>query len=226
MRFAPEAGARTTWLVLAAIAAALIWGWVAGTFLLAMAIAVLLFFRDPERVPAGSEEAVLSPADGRVVRVDDRPHPLEPRAHQRVSIFMSPLDVHVNRSPVDGRVVCRRYLPGRFGAAYKADASDANESNELVLRAAAGYPLVVVQIAGWLARRIVCDVRDGDPVERGKRFGLIMFGSRVDVYLPDEISVQVRPGQRVRAGETAIGEPTARTGNGDGPPASESTETA
>ncbi|RMF19262.1 MAG: phosphatidylserine decarboxylase, partial [Deltaproteobacteria bacterium] len=157
---------------------------------------------------------LLAPADGRVVSVaGEHPHPLAPEARRRVSIFMSPLDVHVNRSPVSGVVEKRSYRPGSFGAAYKGDASEANEANALLIRADAGYRLVVVQIAGWLARRIVCDVGEGDRVERGARFGLIMFGSRVDVHLPDEVTVCVAPGQRVRAGRTVLASPAAE---GDG----------
>ena len=184
-------------------------GWVYGSILLVLGVLVLLFFRDPNREPLGGSRSILSPADGRVVGVEQRAagHRLAPEARTRVSIFMSPLDVHVNRSPVDGAVEAVSYTRGQFGAAYKGDASEINESNALAVRDARGFRLVVVQIAGWLARRIVCDVHEGDALVRGNRFGLIMFGSRVDVYLPDGISVKVAAGERVRAGRSVIAEP-------------------
>ena len=183
-------------------------GWWYGLVLFVCGVLVLMFFRDPERDVACGESAVLSPADGRVVAIEklDRGHRLAPEAVQRVSIFMSPLDVHVNRAPVDGVVEASVYSRGKFGAAYKGDASEINESNALLVRASAGYRLVVVHIAGWLARRIVCDVTAGDRVARGKRFGLIMFGSRVDVYLPEGVSVKSGQGERVFAGRTVIAE--------------------
>ncbi len=131
-------------------------------------------------------------------------HALAPEARQRVCIFMSPLDVHVNRAPVDGVVEAVVYRAGSFGAAYKGAASEGNESNAVLVRTDRGECIVVVQIAGWLARRIVCDVGVGDRLVRGKRFGLIMFGSRVDVYLPDGVSVTVGAGARVRAGKSVI----------------------
>jgi phosphatidylserine decarboxylase len=107
---------------------------------------------------------------------------------------------------VDGVVEAVSYKPGRFAAAYKGHASDVNESNAILVRARGGYAIVVVQIAGWLARRIVCDVAAGDQLTRGQRFGLIMFGSRVDLYLPKEISVKSRPGERVYAGRSVLAE--------------------
>jgi phosphatidylserine decarboxylase len=131
-------------------------------------------------------------------------HLLAPEATQRVSIFMSPLDVHINRAPLDGVVAAVAYRPGRFSAAYKDEASDLNESNALLIEARAGFRVVVVQIAGWLARRIVCDVKAGIPVVRGERFGLIMFGSRVDVYLPSGVTIVARQGERVEAGRSVI----------------------
>jgi len=182
------------------------WGW--GAMLLFLSAAILLFFRDPEREPGGGPSAVLSPADGRVVAVEtlEAGHRLAPEAVQRISIFMSPLDVHVNRAPTDGMVEQVSYHRGKFGAAYKGDASDYNENNVLVVRTRSGKRLVIVQIAGWLARRIVCDVGPGDTLVRGKRFGLIMFGSRVDLYLPKEVSVKSELGQRVAAGRSVVAE--------------------
>jgi phosphatidylserine decarboxylase len=181
-------------------------GWGYGVVLLLCAAAVLLFFRDPHRDPLGNAASILSPADGRVVGIETLPkgHALAPETVQRVSIFMSPLDVHINRVPVDGIVEAVSYNRGRFSAAYKGEASELNESNALLIQARAGFHVVVVQIAGWLARRIVCDVGAGAPVARGSRFGLIMFGSRVDVYLPSTVTITAERGQRVQAGRSVI----------------------
>jgi phosphatidylserine decarboxylase len=189
-------------------------GVVAGIFLgtgyaaalLLFALAVLLFFRDPRREPLGNAASILAPADGRVVGVETlaKGHALAPEAVQRVCIFMSPLDVHINRAPVEGVVEAVSYNRGRFSAAYKGEASELNESNAILIQARAGFRVVVVQIAGWLARRIVCDVGVGAPLARGSRFGLIMFGSRVDVYLPSTVTITAQRGQRVQAGRSVI----------------------
>jgi phosphatidylserine decarboxylase len=117
---------------------------------------------------------------------------------------MSPLDVHVNRSPLDAMLEKVDHRAGQFGAAYRADAGDINESNSLLLRTAAGAEVVVVQIAGWLARRIICRVKPPLHLSRGERFGLIMFGSRVDVYLPPGARLAVKSGETVRAGQTTL----------------------
>jgi phosphatidylserine decarboxylase len=163
----------------------------------------VFFFRDPERVPPGDDRVVVSPADGRVVSVvEDRA--LEAPA-TRLSIFMSPLDVHVNRSPVSGVVRQVRHTAGRFRAAFADKASLDNERNALVLESA-GRSYLLVQIAGAIARRIVCRVGAGDPVHRGERFGMIMFGSRVDVYLPAGVVPVVRVGDRVHAGTSPVAE--------------------
>ena len=177
-------------------------GWAAAAVaLLAVAAAVAGFFRDPARVTPGDEGLVVSPADGKVVEVDDDGgHP----GGRRVSIFLSPLDVHINRAPLDARVADIRYQPGRFLAAYKGKASEENERNAVELTDASGRTVRVVQIAGFLARRIVCDVGRGDSLKRGERFGMIMFGSRVDLHLPADATVAVRPGERVRGGETIV----------------------
>jgi len=181
-------------------------GWGYGSALLICAVLILLFFRDPRRDPPGDGSSILAPADGRVVGIETLPkgHALAPEAVRRVSIFMSPFDVHVNRVPVDGVVEAVSYHRGRFSAAYKGEASELNESNAIAIQARAGYRIVVVQIAGWLARRIVCDVASGAPLVRGSRFGLIMFGSRVDVYLPSTVTMTVERGQRVRAGRSVV----------------------
>jgi phosphatidylserine decarboxylase len=166
----------------------------------------LWFFRDPERVPPSDERWIVSPADGRVVAVveEDETRFLRGRA-TRVSIFMSPLDVHVNRHPVSGTVEAVRHTAGRFRAAFSDKASLDNERNALVL-ASGGRRYLLVQIAGALARRIVCHVSPGERVRRGERLGMIMFGSRVDLYLPPEVRPTVRVHERVRAGTSVLAE--------------------
>jgi phosphatidylserine decarboxylase len=187
--------------------AAFVIGW--GFIALALAIitaAVTGFFRDPERVIPPGEDLVLAPADGRVVSIvglkDD---PIFAEARTRVSIFLSPLDVHINRTPVAGTIEDVKYQSGKFLAAYKEEASRSNEQNALKIVDPKGRQLGVVQIAGVLARRIVCRVKRGDRLARGERFGLIMFGSRTDTYLPPGCQVEVKEGQRVKGGETILG---------------------
>ncbi len=176
-------------------------GWVAaGVLLLAAAAAVAGFFRDPERTAPDADGVVVSPADGKVVEVADAPD----AGGLRLSIFLSPLDVHINRAPMNGCVSAVRYQAGHFLAAYKGKASEENERNAVTLVGDAGRTLRIVQIAGFLARRIVCHVSPGDSLRKGERFGMIMFGSRVDLYLPRDADVAVQPGQRVRGGETIV----------------------
>jgi len=174
-----------------------------GTFL---TLFVIYFFRDPERgVPPG-DKAILSPADGKVIQVQPC---VEERFLQgpaiKISVFMSLFNVHVNRSPLSGRVVDSSYAPGKFLRADLDRASSANEQNALLVETAEGARLLVVQIAGLIARRIVCWVKKGDSVVRGQRFGLIRFGSRLDIYLPQNIQLQVRLGQRAIGGQTILG---------------------
>jgi len=180
------------------------WGFFVAT--LVIAALVLAFFRDPERTPPADPDAIVAPADGRVLAVErkENGHRLSRSPMQRISIFMSPLDVHINRAPSAGIIRDIHYSPGQFRAAYADDASEVNESNAVVVEGEAGSRTVVVQIAGWLARRIVCRTRVGERIGRGERFGLIMFGSRVDVYLPIDVSICVRPGERVSAGASMI----------------------
>jgi phosphatidylserine decarboxylase len=172
----------------------------------ALTIALAGFFRDPERVIPAGEGLVVAPADGRVVSIaaisDDS---FFPQAAVRISIFLSPLDVHINRVPVAGRIAEIKYRAGKFLAAYKYEASRENEQNALMIVDAQGRQLGVVQIAGVMARRIVCKVNSGDNMERGERFGLIMFGSRTDLYLPQGCRVAVTEGQRVKGGTTIMG---------------------
>src|SRR5829696_2854160 len=169
----------------------------------AASLASLGFFRDPERtVPAITNE-VLAPADGKVTAVDEAVDPFVGAA-VRVSIFLSPLDVHVNRSPIAGAVVDTAYTRGRFVAAYNPDAAQVNERCATRIQGATAR-ITVVQIAGVLARRIVCRVAAGDKVEAGERFGLIRFGSRTDCYMPRGTKVLVAPGDRVVGGITVLG---------------------
>jgi len=170
----------------------------------------LYFFRDPERYPPGRPGAVLAPADGHIVSVMPAVPPPElalgdaPR--WRVAIFLSVLDVHVNRSPVDGTVTRIAYRHGKFLSANLDKASTDNERNALAIRMADGRSIAVVQIAGLIARRILCDVREGESVTAGGRFGIIRFGSRTDIYLPEGVRPIVVNGQTMIGGETVIAE--------------------
>jgi len=163
----------------------------------------LFFFRDPERhVPDGSR-LVVAPADGRVLLAGPgEPSVAPPGDWLQVSVFLSPLDVHINRMPVAGRVERVEYRPGRFLPAYRPEASQ-NERTEIHIESAAG-PVVVRQVVGVLARRVVCRLAEGQAVAIGQRFGLMKFGSRMDVFLPPTAALRVHPGDRVRGGETVI----------------------
>ena len=214
MRFAregylPAAVPAVTGLLLAPF-----FGWGFGFTMLIVAALVLAFFRDPERTPPSDPAVILSPADGRILAVQtkEKGHRLAREPMQRISIFMSPLDVHINRAPSAGTIREIYYSPGQFRAAYADDASEVNESNAVLVESEAGSRTVVVQIAGWLARRIVCHVHVGDQIGRGQRFGLIMFGSRVDVYLPLDVSICVKPGDRVSAGASMIARQGGQSG--------------
>jgi phosphatidylserine decarboxylase len=181
-------------------------GWVLlGIILGLIGLAMAGFFRDPERQPPAGEDLVVSPADGKVVSVagvkGDSPFL---GSATRVSIFLSPLDVHINRTPVEGRIAKVMYQQGKFLAAYKEEASQRNEQNALSIVDSKGRTLGVVQIAGVVARRIICRAKPGDRLARGERFGLIMFGSRTDTYLPEGCQVEVTEGQRVKGGETVL----------------------
>lgn len=179
--------------------------------------ATALFFRDPVRTPTERSGAVLAPADGTVATVTEVVPPEEldlPRVpHPRVSIFLSVLDVHVQWAPVHGRVLDVRYTPGAFLSADLDKASEDNERNAITFDdPAAGHRVGVVQIAGLIARRIVCPLVPGSEVAAGERFGLIRFGSRVDTYLPPGSTVLVRPGQRSVGAETVLGGPAGTAG--------------
>jgi phosphatidylserine decarboxylase len=167
---------------------------------------VAWFFRNPERFPPIEPGAVISPADGRIVFCGDcPPGRYDPEPGKTVSVFMSVFDVHVNRAPVSGKVISVRYHPGKFLAANVDKASLENEQNGVVLETAEGHRISYVQIAGLIARRIVCDLSEGDSVQQGQRVGMIRFGSRVDILLPVSAVLRVRTGDRVRAGESILG---------------------
>ncbi len=177
---------------------------VAGTLCLAVAAFLAFFFRDPERtVPAG--ELVVSPADGKVMAAGAAdPQSAPPGSWQQVTIFLSPLDVHINRMPASGTVTRVDYCPGTFLPAYKRE-SCLNERTELWIDHG-GQTIVVRQVVGVLARRVVCRVRQGDTVTTGQRFGLMKFGSRMDVFLPLSARLHVRAGDRAHGGETVLAE--------------------
>jgi len=167
---------------------------------------VFYFFRDPERILPDAEDAVVSPADGKVILVEKIFDDRFVNDHvYKVSIFMSVFDVHVNRLPITGKVEKIQYAPGSFYAANTDQGGLANEHCAVILSTPKNFRYAVVQVAGLVARRIVCWAEKGDAITRGTRFGLIRFGSRVDIYLPQQMQVEVRSGQRVRAGETVIG---------------------
>jgi phosphatidylserine decarboxylase len=177
-----------------------------GIFFLILTLFTIFFFRDPERRNAIRKNAVLTPADGRILNVweiDDN-NPLGVPA-KKISIFMSIFNVHVNRAPANGRILSIAYHPGKFFSANLDKASEQNESNSITMETGKGGKIVVVQIAGMIARRIVCWIKEKEYVKAGQRFGLIRFGSRLDVYLPAASEVIVRSGDRVKAGETIIG---------------------
>lgn len=161
------------------------------------------FFRDPDRTIPAAPGLVVSPADGKVMIAGPTDHRWAPPGEwNQVTIFLSPIDVHINRTPVEGTVRRIEYRPGAFLPAYK-ESANANELNELWIDSH-GRTVVVRQVVGVLARRIVCRVREGETLERGQRIGLMKFGSRMDVFLPPEAELRVRVGERVIGGETVL----------------------
>jgi phosphatidylserine decarboxylase len=167
---------------------------------------VLWFFRNPERYPSGSENTVVSPADGRVLKVEEvRIDDPVAGTFKKISIFMNVLNVHVNRMPVAGTIEKIQYHKGKFLSANLDKASLQNERNAILIRTGEGKAIVTIQIAGLVARRIVCWIEEGMKMERGERFGLIRFGSRLEIFLPTDTTIIVKTGDKVRAGETRIG---------------------
>jgi phosphatidylserine decarboxylase len=168
----------------------------------------LFFFRDPERTPPpdARENDIVAPADGRVVEIVDEEEPLYLKGPaQRISIFLSPLDVHVNRVPARGVIEHAKYRPGDYLVAWHPKASDKNERSEFGLRHPSGTKVLFKQIAGAVARRIEYDLTEGDTVEAGQRFGIVKFGSRMDLLVPPSVNLDVQEGQTVRAGTTVLG---------------------
>ena len=188
----------------AAVTAAAGWLWAVPLWL--VVVFVVQFFRDPARPVPGDVRSVLSPADGRIVAVEPAEDPWLERDALKISVFMNVFNVHSNRSPVDGDVRQRWYHRGAFVNAALAKASVENERNALHIRAASGHDVTCVQVAGLIARRILCYVGEGVPVARGQRYGFIRFGSRVDVYLPTDVRVRVTIGDKVRATSTILAE--------------------
>lgn len=171
-----------------------------------IALFVLQFFRDPPRAVPGDAKSVLSPADGRIVVIEPTQDPWLNRETLKISVFMNVFNVHSNRSPVDCEVVGRWYHPGKFVNADLDKASTENERNALHLRTAGGADITCVQVAGLIARRILCYVEPGIRLARGERYGFIRFGSRVDLYLPKSVRVKVAVGEKVRATTTILAE--------------------
>ena len=169
-----------------------------------LAVGVALFFRDPERVPPQTSDGVVSPADGRVLYVGTADRALAPSGDWlQISIFLSLLDVHVNRVPIAGRVTQIEHVPGTFLPAYRDGAGEGNERTEIWVEHA-GQTIVFRQVVGALARRVVCRVAPGARVQTGQRFGIMKFGSRMDLFLPTTATLTVAAGDRVRGGETVV----------------------
>jgi phosphatidylserine decarboxylase len=202
-----------------AVAIALVLGLISSLLLwlgIALILFCLYFFRDPVRVTPQRQGLVVSPADGVVTAIERAPPPpelgLEAHPLTRISVFLSVLDVHVNRVPADGSVMASAYHPGRFFNAALDKASEHNERQSVSLKTSDGRIIVFVQIAGLIARRIICDLKEGQDVRAGERFGLIRFGSRTDVFLPDGASPLVTVGQRAVGGETVLADLAASEG--------------
>jgi phosphatidylserine decarboxylase len=204
MRFDP---AGWPFVIGSAVVALFVWllaGPVLGIPLLVVSGFLLFFFRDPERIHDAPPSAVLSPADGRVMVAGPPTGAATPAGQwHQVSVFLSPMDVHVNRIPVSGRVTRVEYHPGRFLPAYRKESGDLNERSEVTIDHD-GQPIVVRQIVGVLARRVVCRTREGLDVKAGERFGVMKFGSRMDVFVPVDATLHVRVGETVVGGVTVI----------------------
>jgi phosphatidylserine decarboxylase len=193
--------------VLLALGAHALWGGWAALPLYVVAVFVIQFFRDPPRAVPADAHAVLSPADGRIVKIEKAHDPYANREALLISVFMNVFNVHSNRSGVDGQVRTVQYFPGQFVNADLDKASTENERNAVVIDATTGgaaHTVTLVQVAGLIARRILCYVRPGDVLHKGQRYGFIRFGSRVDVYLPLTAQPRVVPGEKVSATTTVL----------------------
>lgn len=205
----PIAQEGVPFLAAAMVPSAAAWalGWTAaGALFGAVALFTGWFFRNPSRRIPGGPNLIVSPGDGRVLAVaeEEEPRFLKERA-VRVSIFLSPLNVHINRTPCAGTVRTVGYTPGRFLVASRPEATLQNEQTAALIETDAGSRILCVQVAGYVARRIVCWLSEGERVDRGERYGLIRFGSRMDLYVPVGTQVRVRAGDRVTGGESIIG---------------------
>ena len=205
----PIAREGVPFLAAAAVPTAVAWvlGWtVWGALFGAVALFTGWFFRNPPRRVPDGPSLIVSPGDGRVLAVaeEEEPRFLKARA-VRVSIFLSPLNVHVNRTPCEGLVKTVSYSPGRFLVASRPEATLQNEQTAALIETDAGCRILCVQVAGYVARRIVCWLSEGERVARGERYGLIRFGSRMDLYMPVGTQVRVKVGDRVTGGESIIG---------------------
>lgn len=170
---------------------------------LALCLFFIYFFRDPERIPPQAPNVVVSPADGKVIMIRQGGDTLCPNSHTEISIFMSPFDVHVNRIPFDGTIKEVVYTPGRFFSAFKDRAYKENENIKITLNTSEG-DIIIRQVAGVIARRAVCWAKKGDNLKKGDRFGMIKFSSRVDICLPYNFKVNIKEGQKVKAGQSVI----------------------
>jgi phosphatidylserine decarboxylase len=177
--------------------------WIALPFIL-ISIFIIQFFRDPKREIPGDAAAILSPADGKVICVEQSMDVYQNKEALKISIFMNVFNVHSNRSPVDGEVISLQYYPGKFVNADFDKASTENERNAMIIKTADNQKITVVQVAGLIARRILCYTQVGNILSRGERYGFIRFGSRVDVYLPLNTKILVTIGQNIKATETII----------------------
>ncbi len=180
-----------------------------GLLCLPLTLWCVYFFRNPRRITPLEEGLIISPADGIVTKIEKAVPPKELKWTQkplyRISVFLNVFDVHVNRIPIDGILTKIHYHPGKFFNASLDKASEHNERNSLLIKASSGQEILIIQIAGLVARRIVCDVKIGQEVKAGETFGIIRFGSRVDIFLPDGVNPQVIEGQRMIGGETILG---------------------
>jgi phosphatidylserine decarboxylase len=189
-----------------ALVASVFAGWVWALPLWLLALFILQFFRDPPRRVPANAKAVVAAADGRVIAVGPTRDPYLDRDAQKISIFMNVFNVHSNRSPVDGVVMNVWYYPGAFVNAALDKSSAENERNALWIKTASGADVVCVQVAGLIARRILCYVGKGDRLTRGQRFGFIRFGSRVDLYLPLAANINITIGDKAYATQTVVAE--------------------
>ncbi len=167
---------------------------------------ILYFFRDPDRISPENENVILSPADGKIVQIqqaEEKEYLNQPVT--QISIFLSPLDVHVNRNPVSGELEYLKYFPGKYLMAWEDHASEMNERAHFGVKHPSGTKILFKQITGFLARRIVYHIKEGDRLKAGERFGIMKFGSRMDLLLPENVEINVNKGERTVAGETIIG---------------------